>query len=145
MNAFKLIDGHAAFVLNGDTYFDVNLKRLNDFRWIKETDVVMILRYENDVSRYGAVEFDNNNQIIRFAEKSESSGEGYINGGFYLLVRSYLESFDFPEKFSIEKDFFQKYYNTERFYGLRCFSYFRDIGVPEDYEMAQDEFQRLIY
>jgi len=145
MNAFKMIEGHVAFVFNGDTYFDVNLKRLNDFRWIKDTDAVMILRYEDDVSRYGAVEFDSNNQITRFAEKSESRGDGYINGGIYLLVKSYMEGFDFPERFSIEKDFFQKYYKTERIYGLRCFSYFRDIGVPEDYEIAQDEFQRLIY
>jgi D-glycero-alpha-D-manno-heptose 1-phosphate guanylyltransferase len=143
--AFEQIDGHAAFIFNGDTYFDVNLKRVNDFRWIKETDVVIILRFENDVSRYGAVEFDNNNRITGFYEKSHKTGEGYINGGTYLITRSYFKEFDFPEKFSIEKDFFQKYYHEEPFYGLRCFSYFRDIGVPEDYEKAQDEFERLVY
>lgn len=143
--SLEYIEGHAAFVFNGDTYFDVNLQRVNDFRWIKETDTVIVLRYEDDVSRFGEVEFDSNNRIVRFAEKSESNGEGYINGGIYLIAKSFFNEFDLPDKFSIEKDFFQKYYEKEFFYGIRCFSYFRDIGVPDDYEKAQDEFKRLVY
>ncbi len=143
--AFGYIKGHAAFILNGDTYFDVNLQRVNDFRWIKETDTVIVLRYEDNVNRFGEVEFDNNNKIIRFAEKSGNDKEGYINGGVYLITKSYFNSFDLPERFSIETDFFRKYCNEEEFYGIRCFSYFRDIGVPEDYEKAQDEFKRLVY
>jgi D-glycero-alpha-D-manno-heptose 1-phosphate guanylyltransferase len=143
--AFEHVDGHAAFIFNGDTYFDVNLQRVNDFRYIKETDVVIVLRFEDNVNRYGEVEFDGNNRIIRFAEKTENEGEGYINGGIYLITKAYFNSFDLPEKFSIEKDFFQKYCSEEHFYGIRCFSYFRDIGVPDDYQKAQDEFKRLVY
>jgi D-glycero-alpha-D-manno-heptose 1-phosphate guanylyltransferase len=145
LSALKMIKGYAAFIFNGDTYFDVNLQRLEDFRHIKEADLCMSLRFENDTSRYGKVEFDNNNRIIAYMEKEESRGEGYINGGIYLVRKNYLLNYGLPEKFSLEKDFFQKYYPTEEFYGLRCFSYFRDIGIPEDYEKAQDEFARLVY
>lgn len=145
INAMRHITGYAVFVFNGDTYFDVNLQRLDDFRRIKESDVCIILRFENDTSRFGSVEFDNNNRITRFMEKNETSGEGYINGGVYLLRKDYLVNFGFPEKFSIEKDFFQRYCAIEEFYSLRCFSYFRDIGIPEDYEKAKDEFARFAY
>jgi D-glycero-alpha-D-manno-heptose 1-phosphate guanylyltransferase len=104
----------------------------------------MSLRYEIDPARFGLVDFDNNNRITRFYEKAKGPEEGYINGGVYLVRRDYLLRFGLPEKFSFETDFLQKYYQTEEFYGLRCFSYFRDIGIPEDYIKAQDEFKRLI-
>lgn len=145
LNSFSHIKEHAAFILNGDTYFDVNLRRVNDFRFIKETDVVIVLRYEIDAERYGLVKFDSDNRIVEFDNKPLPGTEGYINGGLYLITKEYFLSHDFPEKFSIEKDFFQKSYKEERFFGLRCFSYFRDIGVPEDYRKALDEFQRIVY
>lgn len=143
--ALRQVQGYAAFVFNGDTYFDVNLQRLDDFRKIKETDLCISLRYEINPERFGLVEFDNNNRITHFYEKSSGPEEGYINGGVYLIRREYLLRFGLPEKFSFETDFLQRYYQTEEFYGLRCFSYFRDIGVPEDYEKAQDEFKRLLF
>jgi D-glycero-alpha-D-manno-heptose 1-phosphate guanylyltransferase len=143
--AMSKAKGYAVFVFNGDTYFDVNLQRLDDFRKIKEADVCISLRYEIDPARFGLVEFDNNNRITHFYEKSKGPEEGYINGGVYLIRRDYLLRFGLPQKFSFEKDFLQLYHQTEEFFGLRCFSYFRDIGIPEDYQKAQDEFKRLLF
>jgi len=145
MNAFQFVEGPAAFIFNGDTYLDINLKRVNDFRWIKETDVVIVLRFEDDTSRFGSVTFDGSGRITGFIEKQENSGEGYINGGAYLINKGYLEKFDLPGKYSLERDFFMNYFEQEEFYAMRCFSYFRDIGIPEDYLKAQDEFRTLIF
>jgi len=144
INALRHVEGYAVFIFNGDTYFDLNLQRLDDFRKIKETDLTLATRFEIDPYRFGLLEFDNNNRIIRFFEKSHDRDEGYINGGVYVVRKDYLLRFGLPEKFSFEKDFLQEYYQTEEFYGMRCFSYFRDIGVPEDYQKALDEFKRLI-
>lgn len=141
--AFKKINSYAAFVFNGDTFFEVNLKRLFDFRRIKETDVCLALRFTDDISRYGAVELDKDYRINGFTEKGKKTGEGYINGGVYYIRRDFFLNFDWPEKFSIEKDFFEKYFQEYAFYGIRCFSYFIDIGIPEDYARAQKEFKSL--
>jgi D-glycero-alpha-D-manno-heptose 1-phosphate guanylyltransferase len=145
LNALPLIKGFSSFIFNGDTYFDVNLQRLDDFRRIKEADLCMAIRFEIDPGRFGVLEFDNNNRITGFNEKSADIEEGYINGGVYILRKDYLLRFGLPRKFSFEKDFLQKYHSTEEFYGMRCFSYFRDIGIPEDYNKAVDEFKRLIF
>jgi D-glycero-alpha-D-manno-heptose 1-phosphate guanylyltransferase len=145
LKALHHIDSYLVFIFNGDTYFDVNLQRLYEFRQIKEADLCMTIRFENDTSRYGSVEFDNNNRIVKFHKKGEGPEEGYINGGIYLSRKDYLLKFGLPEKFSLEKDFFQQYYSTEEFYAMRCFSYFRDIGIPEDYQNAQDEFARFVF
>jgi len=144
LNALKYVSGYAVFIFNGDTYFDVNLQRLDDFRKIKEADLVLAMRFEIDPVRFGLLEFDNNNRVTQFCEKKDGLDEGFINGGVYVVRKDYLVRFGLPEKFSFEKDFLQKYYQTENFYGMRCFSYFRDIGVPEDYQKAIDEFKRLI-
>jgi len=144
-NAFRFIEGYAAYVLNGDTYFDVNLQKMNNFRRMKNADITIILREVFNVNRFGKVEIDKENRIIAFNEKSEDDTEGFVNGGVYLINKEYFMNFDFPKCFSIERDFFQKNVNSEMFYGLLCYSYFRDIGVPEDYQKAQDEFKRIMY
>jgi D-glycero-alpha-D-manno-heptose 1-phosphate guanylyltransferase len=145
LNALQFVEGYATFIFNGDTYFDVNLQRLDDFRKIKEADMVLAMRFEIEPARFGILEFDNNNRITHFFEKSDGIEEGYINGGVYVVRKDYLRRFGLPEKFSFETDFLQQYYQTEEFYGMRCFSYFRDIGIPEDFQKAIDEFKRLIF
>ena len=145
ISALQHVEGFSVFIFNGDTYFDVNLQRLDDFRRIKEADICLAMRFEIDPARFGMLEFDNNNRIIRFYEKPDGIEEGYINGGVYIVRKDFLLRFGLPEKFSFEKDFLQKYYQTEEIYGMRCFSYFRDIGIPEDYQKAIDEFKRLIF
>lgn len=145
MKAFSFIKGYNAFVLNGDTFFEVNLSRLSDYQRIKECDTCIVLRFVDDISRYGSVKMDEEYRIVDFTEKGVETGEGYINGGVYLLNKDDFTGRSFPLKFSIEKDYFEKYYLQELFFGLRCFSFFRDIGVPEDYYAAQDEFKLLQY
>ncbi len=145
INALQFVRGFSTFIFNGDTYFDVNLQRLDDFRRIKEADICLAMRFEIEPARFGVLEFDNNNRITRFLEKMDGIDEGYINGGVYIVRKDYLLRFGFPYKFSFERDFLQAYCQTEEIYGMRCFSYFRDIGVPEDYKKANDEFKRLIF
>jgi D-glycero-alpha-D-manno-heptose 1-phosphate guanylyltransferase len=145
ISALHHVQGFSTFILNGDTYFDVNLQRLDDFRRIKEADLCLAMRFEIEPARFGLIEFDNNNRITGFFEKADGVEEAYINGGVYIVRKDYLLRFGLPEKFSFEKDFLQQYYQTEEIYGMRCFSYFRDIGVPEDYKKAIDEFKRLIF
>lgn len=145
LKALHHVEGFSTFILNGDTYFDVNLQRLDDFRRIKEADLCLAMHFEIEPDRFGLLEFDNNNRITRFFEKPDGVEEGYINGGVYIVRKDYLLRFGLPEKFSFERDFLQKYYTTEEIYGMRCFSYFRDIGVPKDFQKATDEFKRLLF
>lgn len=143
--ALQKINGQAAFILNGDTFFEVNLQRLHDLYRIKSADLCMALHFCDDVSRYGTVEIDEDGRITGFHEKGKQQGEGFMNGGVYFFKKAYFDSFDFPEKFSLENDFFEKHFREEHFYGLKCYSYFIDIGIPEDYKRAQHEFKALPY
>ncbi len=143
--AFEFIEGQRAFVLNGDTLFRLDLIRHFDFHIIRKTDFSLTLREVADVSRYGAVEVDEDRKVTAFREKGEKRGKGYINGGVYLIHKRFFEKNAFPEKFSIEKDCFETLVDTGQFYGLICRQYFIDIGIPEDYEKAQHDFNEFAH
>jgi D-glycero-alpha-D-manno-heptose 1-phosphate guanylyltransferase len=142
--AMEYVNGQSVYVVNGDTYFDVNLWKIANFFQSKDADVCMTLRKMGETSRYGTVKIDLDNKISEFTEKGSHTGMGFINGGTYIIkTRSFLE-LDLPDKFSLEKDYFEKYYTQQRMYGARCFSFFLDIGIPEDYEEAKDAFEGLL-
>ena len=88
--------------------------------------------------RYGSVELGPDGRIQRFGEK-QFLQEGWINGGVYALdaARFLLESL--PPVFSFEKDWLEKTYTDHALYGVVQDGYFIDIGIPEDYERAQQE------
>lgn len=123
-------------VLNGDTLFKVNLSQFIQFHKNKNTLLSIVLRNVEDVSRYGSVSINNKNQIIDFSEKQKNLGEGYINGGIYILQKELFNRYPQPQKFSFEKDILEKLYTQELFYGWVSKDYFLDIGIPEDYARA---------
>lgn len=143
--AFEFINGRRALVLNGDTMFRIDMQKILGFHFSKGSDFSVILRKVDNVSRYGAVETDENNRIIRFNEKGKQAGEGNINGGVYIINKNFFEKNKFGDKFSLEKDCFEKMVETHPFYGIVCKQYFLDIGIPEDYKRAQDEFREFEY
>jgi D-glycero-alpha-D-manno-heptose 1-phosphate guanylyltransferase len=142
-NAMKLAESEQVLVLNGDTLFRINLNDFLDFHLQKESAFSLALRKVNDVSRYGTVCTDENGMITGFKEKNTSSGEGFINGGIYLIEKNIFFSLPLPARFSIEKDFFEKYYQALAIFAMPFEAYFLDIGIPEDYQRAQNEFTQF--
>ncbi len=143
--AFKQINGYRAMVFNGDTMFRVDMDKIINFHFSKGTGFSLVLREVGNVERFGAVEINTDNKITRFSEKGENTGPGNINGGVYVIEKKFFETMGFSEKFSMEKDGFEKLYKTYPFYGILCKQYFIDIGVPDDYKRAQDEFKEFEY
>lgn len=125
------------FVLNGDTYFDVDLAAMGKFHAEQRADFTVAIKEMHNFDRYGTVEVQDN-RIISFREK-EFCQDGWINGGVYCLNRSLLA--DIPmTKFSLEKDFMEKQVNKLKMMAFSSYGYFIDIGIPEDYAVAQKKF-----
>jgi D-glycero-alpha-D-manno-heptose 1-phosphate guanylyltransferase len=94
-----------------------------------------------DFDRYGVVETGRDHIITNFKEKKIYT-TGNINGGLYLLnVPAFLKR-GFPERFSFEKDYLEKFFPDGRFGGIIDDDYFIDIGMPEDFQRAQLEFSK---
>ncbi|MDR3235979.1 MAG: nucleotidyltransferase family protein [Prevotellaceae bacterium] len=131
-------------ILNGDTFFKINLFSFYSFHQNNNSLLTIALRQVKDVSRYGSVEIDNQRKIISFKEKEAATGNGLINGGVYLLNKKLLQNIP-QSKFSFEKDILEKFYKEQSFYGYPFSDYFIDIGIPDDYEKAQKELLKNTY
>jgi D-glycero-alpha-D-manno-heptose 1-phosphate guanylyltransferase len=136
--------GDEIFVLNGDTYFEVNLSELYSYHREKRSNLTIALKEMQDFDRYGAMEIGDNGRILKFLEKTHRTC-GFINGGVYVLDKNFLTGFSLPSKFSFEKDFIEIYYKDYAFYGKKFDNYFIDIGVPEDYERAKKNFEKFAH
>mgnify|MGYP001722112978 CR=1 FL=1 len=126
-------------VLNGDTFFDVNLNKLMECHRLYPSSVTLALKPMYNFERYGRVIIDQiDNRIVEFKEK-EFCQEGLINGGVYIINK--LDPiFDvLPEKFSFEKEVLETQCGFGKLFGIIQNRYFIDIGVPEDYRRANEE------
>jgi len=141
--AMKSVRSDDVFILNGDTLFNIDMKRLFDFHMIKESDFSLALRRVEDASRYGMVSCNDEDRITEFREKDAAGGAGLINGGVYIVKTKHFNLLKLSGKFSLENDFFAKSCMSSRIYGFVSDDYFLDIGIPDDYYKAQNEFKKF--
>lgn len=125
-------------VTNGDTLFRINLDALWHLHQEKNADCTLSLKPMENFERFGAVELGRNQQIKAFKEKMHFDA-GLINGGCYILKIAHFEAQMAPLKFSFEKDYLEKQVEKGSLYGQQQDVYFIDMGVPEDYQRAQQE------
>ena len=135
MNALHFID-EDAYVLNGDTFFDIELYRLKKDNY----PIVIALKPMGNFERYGTVEINKEHRIVTFKEKKKCDA-GLINAGVYYLKKSLFEKIETEEKFSFEKEVLEKYVSELYIQGMVFDNYFIDIGIPEDYQKAQEDFK----
>ncbi len=125
-------------IANGDTLFKVNTRQLGDFHLKNNAECTLTLKPMRNFDRYGVVLLNKDSYVQSFLEKAYYD-EGLINGGVYALNLSSFRAINFPEKFSFEKEYLEKYYPSRKMMGIVQDNYFIDIGIPEDYERASRE------
>ncbi|MBP6661155.1 MAG: nucleotidyltransferase family protein [Chitinophagales bacterium] len=134
-HAFNFVEDDA-FVLNGDTFFDIELSKLKK----TDADISIALKPMFNFDRYGTVELNNENRIVSFNEKKYCE-HGLINGGVYYFKKSMFDKIETERKFSFEKDILEKHLHHLQIQGTVFDNYFIDIGIPEDYKQAQIDFK----
>jgi len=144
-NALKCLDDDLFLVLNGDSFFDISLYDFSDFIEEKNATIGLALKQVEDVTRYGSVNIDKDHRIVGFAEKNSTIGKGYMNAGVYIMEREFLLALDMKANFSIEKEVFEEMLTEIEIFGYSDDGYFIDIGIPEDYCKAQNDFKGFKY
>lgn len=134
--ALDRCDSDWVFVLNGDTWLDADFESMEAAAANVSDSVsaVIAVKRMRDFERYGTVDVDACGSLTAFHEKRPCE-EGLINAGVYLLRRDALNNM--PEKFSLESDYFERVVGDGALRAVECAGGFIDIGVPEDYELAQ--------
>ena len=134
--ALSKCKGKQAFVLNGDTFYDVDLSAMHF-----TAPVTLALKPMRDFDRYGAVDWDGD--LVNAFREKKPCAEGLINGGIYAIDRSQLDMSLFPKTFSFERDVLEPLTDYGLVAGEVQDGYFIDIGIPEDYARAQRELPEI--
>lgn len=137
LKATEACSSDNVFIMNGDTLFKVDLKKLSTFHLQHRAACTLSLKPMKDFDRYGVVTLENET-VSGFLEKAQYA-DGLINGGVYALNIPAFQKHSFPEKFSFETAYLEKQYSSKEIYGLVEDAYFIDIGIPKDFERANQE------
>jgi D-glycero-D-manno-heptose 1,7-bisphosphate phosphatase len=144
--ALRYLDGIAEryfLLMNGDSWFDIDLRTFVDAPPVKPTLAKIALRRLENSGRYGGVTL-NRDRILDFAAAGAGDGEGLINAGIYLVSR---ELIDVVRQIpcSLERDVFVPLAKEGRLSGVPYEGTFIDIGVTEDYARAETVLRCNLY
>lgn len=134
--ALSKVTAPQCVILNGDTFFDVDLNALCQQRDHSAAPLAVALKPMERFERYGSVTVDSENHISSFNEKRYCE-KGLINGGVYCMDCSAGLLDGKPDKFSFEKDVLEPESAKGGLCGFISDGSFIDIGIPEDYALAQ--------
>ncbi len=142
--ALEEIDKDTPFLLlNGDTYFTVDINKLIDFANKNNADCCFSLFKTNEEDRYMGMEVSTSGRITALKSNTEHVFQ-LANGGVYWLHPQVLLDgrFSRGDKVSLEDNIFPYLLKAEkRLFGLEFLGTFIDIGVPADYHHAPSKIK----
>lgn len=126
-------------MLNGDTYFPIQLQTLLDYHKSRSALVTFALTQVEDGTQYGAIHTDQNGRIIGLLKNQP--GVQKINGGVALIdyIPHYLNTTDRPLSFE-DQMIPNMLRENENLVGLHLENPFVDIGTPQGWARGQHLF-----
>jgi len=139
LKSLQFSDTKNTFILNGDTFFELDFNKMERQHQESKHAITISVKEMHHFDRYGSLKIANS-RIIKFIEKKNIE-KGYINAGTYLLNREKFQEIQWPEKFSFETGFLEKFTSKYFFSPFYSEGYFIDIGIPEDYIKVKHDFK----
>ena len=122
-------------LLNGDTFFEVDLAGLQKHHTRQQADLTFSLFRTNEVGRYMGIEITETGEIITLNSDNEKY-EKLVNGGVYLVNPIIFKnvSYELDQKISFELKIVPDLMTEGiKIYGVEYPGRFIDIGIPADY------------
>lgn len=141
-NAESFIKSSPFLVLNGDSFFKVDLRKFLEFHLNKNAMISIVIKKVKENSECGVVKLNSLKQIIGFNEKIRKANTCYINMGIYLFQREIFSLMPRIHRFSLEEDFFPRVIKKLGMYGYIGRGMLIDIGTPQGYKYADVFFKR---
>ena len=122
-------------LINGDTWI------VDDFEAIISSSApsILVSKVANS-SRFGSVEFDNDNYVTNFKEKKVIDGFVWVNSGLCKLNVRHLKV-DSSSQCSIEEGVFKDLIKERTLKAVPSEFKFIDIGIPDDYNFFKSLFK----
>lgn len=123
------------FLIFGDVFFDIDLRRMMCFHLKKTSTATLFVHPNSHPFDSDLVVLDSDAKVNKFDSKNNIRDYWYencVNAGLYILNRSLCEYVCKPEKLDLERDLLSKLVEKEgAVYGYRSPEYIKDIGTVE--------------
>ncbi len=143
LQALDKTNQETLLVVNGDTFFNIDLDSFYEFHKKKHSLATLAIRYEQNKKGFGSLKINSDLSIARFEEKSTSSNKGWVSGGVYLFEKKLFSGFKKNQNYSLEYDLLPLFIQKKAFAYCSAAT-FIDIGTPESYDQAQHLLQPWI-
>jgi len=127
-------------VMNGDILTDLNYRTLINAH-IQHGALATIATYQRDVNiDFGVLEKDPDNKIVAFREKPTYHFE--VSMGIYVFSKKILDYVPANTPFGFDQLMYILTERNEAVYSFPHTGYWLDIGRPDDFTRAIEEFER---
>ena len=137
--AGQAVNTEYCLVINGDSYTEFDPISFFMVHKQKNANITILVKAVEDTARFGAVQMNEQNEIIKFIEKDSGGGPGLINAGVYMLNTSTILKISKKYPSSLEYDFFPRMVG-KGICGYETKGKSIDIGTPESYAEAEKFF-----
>jgi D-glycero-alpha-D-manno-heptose 1-phosphate guanylyltransferase len=128
-------------LLNGDTFFAINLNNLFNYHQNCKSDITLSLIETKNDKRYGGVLLDKHGMVSSIYSPKDSFKTSMANGGVYIMKSALFSKYPKKifEKCSLEEELLpQLLMQKQRIAGFVSKDSFVDIGILHDYTLAAD-------
>jgi len=137
-DAAALVDSDPVLVMNGDSYTDLDLRRLVTEHRNAQADVTIAVVPADGRDDCGNIQVDQNGNLALFEEKRRVDGPQYMNAGVYVVSQRVVGGMPTGSRISLENELFPRWLRAGK--RVRAFVHSGeciDIGTPERYRSAQ--------
>lgn len=128
-------------VMNGDVLTDLNYGEFYEYH-IKNENIFTISSYQREVkSEFGVLELDNQNNLVGFKEKPIEKYN--VSMGIYMVSKKAIEYIPDNTFYGFDHLMLDLIKYKENPIVKPFDGYWLDIGRPDDYEIAIEEFDKL--
>ena len=143
--AEEFFEGEAFLVMNGDTLCELDVGALCQYHERHNALATMVVREDPDVERWGVLELDADQRIIRI------NGRGRLYhgplarrmfAGVHILHPRLLRTAPVHRESSIIDAYVHDIEHGESVYGYTSHGYWSDVGTAQRYAEAQNDVER---
>lgn len=145
-----LKNSHEPYVViaSGDGIYKLDYNKVLEEHIAKGADITVVCKDiepgEDDISRFGVVKIDENQQILDFEEKPLVAATNTASIGVYVIRRrqliELLEACAKEGRSDFVKDILVRYKNVKKIYAYKMDSYWRNIGTIDSYYKTNMDF-----
>lgn len=129
-------------LINGDVLTDLNFSEFYDFH-INSNNLFTISSYERtQINDYGVLEVNTDGLLYNFREKPETIFE--VSMGVYMVNKQILEHIPDNVSFGFDELMYTMLKEKKNVVIKKHLGYWLDIGRPDDYEQATNDFNKII-